>query len=223
MAREPSRAQFSKLAYQEEVPAFLQKLKARMSGQGVDEDEPAYGDDDDDKGDWEDSGDGRPAIPRRPGIPERPREGAWSSSRVGKEGEHGSGRDGDGKDDDDEGDDAPQIVVLKSGKHLTADDVENERRSAKGLPPLPKARSTDPSPQPTAPPVAKTNPLKDNKSMSFSSSNRKGSVSTGASAKKRKIIGTDDESPVTEGQESKPSKKPKKAKTALLSFQDDDG
>ncbi|KZT58092.1 hypothetical protein CALCODRAFT_482629 [Calocera cornea HHB12733] len=220
MAREPNRVQLSKLAYQDNVPSFLQKMKARMSGQAVDEDEPSYGDEDG-GGEWEESGDGRPAIPRRPGIPERPKEGEWGSNKTGKDRQRGPGPDG--RDEDDEGDDAPQIVVLKTGKHLSAEDVENERRAAKGLPPLLKAQPTDGEPISSAPPV-KAQPEKDNGSMSFSSS-KKASTGGGASSKKRKIIGADDddESQSVKAKESKPSKKQKKPQKGLLSFQDDDG
>ncbi|KZO96548.1 hypothetical protein CALVIDRAFT_563636 [Calocera viscosa TUFC12733] len=216
MSRQPNRVQLSKLAYEENVPAFLQRFKARISGQPVDEDEPSY-DEEDGGGEWEKSGDGRPDIPRRPGIPERPKEGEWGSNKIGKDGPGPSG-----KDDDDEGDDAPQIVVLKTGKHLSAEDVDNERRAAKGLPPLPNAQPSGPSGQSLAPPTT-TMPPKENNSMSFSSS-KKVATGVGASSKKRKIIGADDdESPPTKEMESKPSKKPKKMKKGLLSFQDDDG
>ena len=100
MSKEPTRYQLSsKLAYNSHTPAFLQKLQRRVAG-GADEDE-------DDE--YEYDGSGRPPIPRRPSIPERP------------EGDPGSA----GEDDVDE---APQVVVLKEGKHLTAYEAENERR-----------------------------------------------------------------------------------------------
>lgn len=63
--------------------------------------------DEDDEDEWD--GTGRPPIPRRPAIPERP------------DGDHGSA-------DEDDGDEAPQVVVLKEGKHLTGREAENEKR-----------------------------------------------------------------------------------------------
>ena len=41
---------------------------------------------------------------------------------------------------DEEGDEAPQIVVLKEGKHLTAEEAENEKR--KGMHSLSNLRLT---------------------------------------------------------------------------------
>ena len=52
---------------------------------------------------------GRPPIPRRPTPPSRP------------EGDPGS-------DQEDADDEKPQVVVLKEGKHLTAEEAGNERR-----------------------------------------------------------------------------------------------
>lgn len=63
----------------------------------------------DDEDEYEYDGSGRPPIPTRPAIPERP------------EGDPGSG-------EEDDGDEAPQIVVLKEGKHLSEREVENEKR-----------------------------------------------------------------------------------------------
>jgi hypothetical protein len=52
---------------------------------------------------------GRPPIPCQPPIPERPADDPGSE-----------GEDGD--------DEAPQVVALKEGKHLSAWEVENEKR-----------------------------------------------------------------------------------------------
>ena len=100
MSKEPTRHQISsKLAYNARTPAFLQKLQRRVEGR-ADEDE-------DEEYEWD--GSGRPPIPRRPSIPQRP------------EGDLGSA-------DEDDVDEAPQVVVLKEGKHLSAREVENEKR-----------------------------------------------------------------------------------------------
>lgn len=60
-----------------------------------------------------DDGSGRPPIPVRPASP-RHRDDDYTSTN------------------EDDADERPQVVVLKAGKHLTAEEVENERR--KGLP-----------------------------------------------------------------------------------------
>lgn len=68
---------------------------------------------DGDDGDWEqlDSSGGRPAIPRRP--------------------DESDGQANEKEDDDEEGDEAPTVVVLKEGKHLTEFDAINEKRRCK--------------------------------------------------------------------------------------------
>ena len=103
MPKEPTRAQLSsRLTYQAQVPAFLQRMQRGAGGGRRDDD---YDDDDE----FEYDGSGRPPIPRRPAIPERP-------------------DDEQGSADEDDGDEKPQVVVLKEGKHLTEREAENERR-----------------------------------------------------------------------------------------------
>ena len=102
--KELTRHQLSgRLQYESRTPAFLHKLKNKIQGGPVeDEDEPQYYDD----------GSGRPPIPLRPAIPDRPKDDRGSAS-------------------EDDADELPQVIVLKEGKHLTAREAENERR--KGL------------------------------------------------------------------------------------------
>jgi hypothetical protein len=101
-SKEPTRHQLSsRLQYNAQVPAFLRKLQNRTAGV-PDEDE-------EEDPEYEYDGSGRPPIPKRPAIPERPVDDPGSA------------------DEDDEGE-APQIVVLKEGKHLSEREVENERR-----------------------------------------------------------------------------------------------
>ena len=108
MPKEPTRHQLSsRLAYSQGTPAFIQRLKNQVAGVS----DSAGDNDEDDFDSWEGSS-GRPPIPRRPTPPSRP------------EGDPGSA-------DEDEDDEKPQVVVLKEGKHLTAEEVENEKR--KGL------------------------------------------------------------------------------------------
>lgn len=103
--KEPTKHQLSaRLSYSQRTPAFLRKLQSRVSG--------IPGDDSDENPEFEDDGSGRPPIPRRPPIPERPASDPGSA-------------------DEDRDDEAPQVVVLKEGKHLTAREVENEKRKGK--------------------------------------------------------------------------------------------
>jgi uncharacterized protein DUF4604 len=103
--KEPTKHQLSaRLSYSQHTPAFLRKLQSRVSGI------PDDGSDEDPE--FEDDGSGRPPIPRRPPIPERPAS------------DPGSG-------EEDRDDEAPQVVVLKEGKHLSAREVENEKRKGK--------------------------------------------------------------------------------------------
>ncbi|KAI6133482.1 hypothetical protein EDD17DRAFT_1552958 [Pisolithus thermaeus] len=192
--KELSRYQLSsRLQYQSRTPAFLQKLQNRVQGGEVDdEDEPQYYDD----------GSGRPPIPVRPDIPERPSSERGSAS----------------EDDDDE---RPQVVVLKEGKHLTATEVENERRKVRGLPLLPTSEETskqeDKEERTEDKPPAKT---KHAASLSFSSS--KGKSSSTASKAKRKIVTDDNESDGGGSQRKKvPRKKSKREGKSLLSFAED--
>jgi len=100
--KEPTKHQLSsRLTYSQHTPAFLRKLQSRVSG--------APNEDSDEDPEFEDDGSGRPPIPRRPPIPERP-------------------ADDPGSEDEDGDDEAPQVVVLKEGKHLSAREVENEKR-----------------------------------------------------------------------------------------------
>lgn len=106
MSKEPTRHQLSsKLSYQGRTPAFLQRLQNRVAGVP----------DEDEDDEYEYDGSGRPPIPKRPPIPERPED------EPGSEGE-------------DDGDEAPQIVVLKAGKHLSEREVENEKRMGEQVP-----------------------------------------------------------------------------------------
>jgi Domain of unknown function (DUF4604) len=100
--KEPTKHQLSsRLSYSQHTPAFLRKLQSRVSG--------LPDEDSDENPEFEDDGSGRPPIPRRPPIPERPASDP-------------------GSEDEDRDDEAPQVVVLKEGKHLSVQEVENERR-----------------------------------------------------------------------------------------------
>lgn len=110
MSKEPTRSQYSnKLSYQSHVPAFLQRLQNKVSGTANSEEDDEY----------EHDGSDRPPIPKRPPIPTRPDD------------EPGSADEGDKYDE------APQIVVLKEGKHLSEREVENEKRKGECPPCLP--------------------------------------------------------------------------------------
>ncbi|EGO24876.1 hypothetical protein SERLADRAFT_468799, partial [Serpula lacrymans var. lacrymans S7.9] len=80
--KEPTKHQLSsRLHYEQNTPAFLQKLQRRIAGDVDEDDEDEYYDD----------GSGRPPIPQRPTIPERPDDDPGSANG-------------------DEGDEKPQIV-----------------------------------------------------------------------------------------------------------------
>jgi Domain of unknown function (DUF4604) len=104
--KEPTKHQLSsRLTYSQHTPAFLRKLQSRVSGV------PGEDSDENEDLEFEDDGSGRPPIPRRPPIPERPADNP-----------------GSGDEEEDRDDEAPQVVVLKEGKHLSAWEVENEKR-----------------------------------------------------------------------------------------------
>ncbi|KAH9985119.1 hypothetical protein BJV77DRAFT_137327 [Russula vinacea] len=195
--KEPTKHQLSaRLAYSQNTPAFLRKLQSRVSG--------IPDEDSDENPEFEDDGSGRPPIPRRPPIPERPSS------------DPGSG-------DEDRDDEAPQVVVLKEGKHLSAREVENEKRKAKGLPPLP-----DPSASASGDAKeskAKKPDAKEKISLSFSSSASSGSPSKSRPMMaKRKAVGSGRGEDGGEGSGGDPASKVKKVKKKPrvgLSFADD--
>ncbi|EJD06641.1 uncharacterized protein FOMMEDRAFT_165381 [Fomitiporia mediterranea MF3/22] len=203
--KEPSRYQLSsRLTFNQDTPAFLQRLKNKVAGVSNDEDE--------DFDEWQ-AASGRPPIPRRPTPPERP-------------------ADEPGSADEEDDDEKPQVVVLREGKHLTAREAENERRKAQGLAPLPDG-STDRKDEDELEKTSGTSADKQKQcgkesnaksSLSFSST---GASNAKSYAKKRKVIG-DGPDDVLEKQKThkkvKQGSKAKKTKSgALLSFGDDDG
>jgi Domain of unknown function (DUF4604) len=217
--KEPTKHQLSaRLAYSQNTPTFLRKLQSRVSG--------IPDEDSDESPEFEDDGSGRPPIPRRPPIPERP------SSDPGSE-------------DEDRDDEAPQVVVLKEGKHLSAREVENEKRKGKlrdistfffHPPPFPlpfshiqQAKGLPPLPDPSASASgdvkeskAKKQDVKEKINLSFSSSG----VSSGSSSKtrlmtaKRKAVGSGRGEDGGGGPASKVKKVKKKPRVGL-SFADD--
>ena len=117
-SKEPTRHQLSsRLHYNAQVPAFLQKLQNRVAGvPDNDYEDDEYDEYGRDEYEHVNDGSGRPPIPRRPPIPERPADNP------------GSADEDEGDDDEDRDGEKPQIVVLKEGKHLSEREVENERR-----------------------------------------------------------------------------------------------
>lgn len=100
---EPTRAQYSHgLEYVAQKPAFLQNF-GRPAPSSSDRD-------------------GREGRGGREPLPERPDEGEWAKGS-------------DDEEEEDEwdvrfggGEDGPQVVVLKEGRHLSAAEVERERK-----------------------------------------------------------------------------------------------
>ncbi|KAA1467132.1 hypothetical protein DENSPDRAFT_862843 [Dentipellis sp. KUC8613] len=195
--KEPNRYQLSsRLAYNQNTPAFLQKLKNRIAGISDDEDE--NGDDE-----YEYVGGGRPPIPKRPAIPERP-------------------ADDPGSADEDADDERPQIVVLREGKHLSQREVENEKRKAKGLPPLPEPQELPSKPESSSTSTPAQKPAKEEKKEQYGLSFSSGSGAKKSSGK-RKAVGQpdDDEQDGPSDKKKSSKKKGKKAPKTLLSFSDD--
>ena len=69
--------------------------------------------------------------PGREPLPERPTDGKWAKGSDDEGGAAESEDDEWGEVFGGGGDDGPQVVVLKEGRHLTAEDVKRERRSGK--------------------------------------------------------------------------------------------
>lgn len=147
-------------------------------------------------------GDGRPPIPTRPDA----------------EGER------EGYESEESGDEKPQVVVLREGKHLSEIDAENEKRKARGLPPLPDKNTLEEDPVASSNTASKdqSKTQKDDKPMgglAFSSSR-----SAKPGAKKRKAGEASEGSlsaaaTVPEAKKLK-TKKAKKETKGLLSFGD---
>ncbi|EIW57735.1 uncharacterized protein TRAVEDRAFT_48769 [Trametes versicolor FP-101664 SS1] len=196
MSKEPTRQQLSsKLAYQANTPAFLVRLQKQFGGGGGRHDE-----DEDDE--FEYDGSGRPPIPRRPAIPERPDDEAGSA-------------------DEEEDEERPQVIVLREGKHLTEREVENEKRKAKGLQPLPEPSAAGSKPEGDvskegATPASSKQPSA-SQGLSFSS----GAGVKGKSSKRKAVGDGRDDAAKPQGSTKPTKKKAKKQDKKLLSFEDD--
>lgn len=97
---EPTKAQYSHgLEYVAQKPAFLQNFGRPAASSSS-------------------PGEGRGG--REP-LPERPDEGEWARGSDDEEEDEWDARFGGGED-------GPQVVVLKEGRHLSAAEVERERK-----------------------------------------------------------------------------------------------
>lgn len=135
----PSKGQFSRgLQYQEtHVPKFLQQLRQQVNG-GASGHRRTDDDDEDSPNVVSRRSASPPSRGGREAIPERPREGKWAvGSDDEEDGKKRRTRNGAEEEEDEwtqrygGGDDAPQIVVLNEGKHLSAEEV---RRAKTGEP-----------------------------------------------------------------------------------------
>jgi hypothetical protein len=112
---DPTPKQFSsRLAYNAQTPSFLRKLQNRVAGHPEEDEE-----EDREDREWEQLDPNRPAIPVRPSGDS---EDKWRNKDDMEE----KAKDGDEEDDFE--DERPVVVVLKEGKHLTVEQVENEKR-----------------------------------------------------------------------------------------------
>jgi len=202
MSKEPTRHQLSsRLAYSQTTPSFIKKLQNQVAGIQDDEEDEEDGNVYNEN--W-DSSSGRPPVPRRPSPPQRP-------------------DDDPGSADEDQDDEKPQVIVLKEGKHLSSLEVENEKRRARGLPPL-KDVEEDRADSKGTVSAAPSNAPKETKvnALSFSSTKPTGS-SAPSGSRKRKIVGDALEDAASSGHFTKADKKNKKKlkkSGALLSFDD---
>jgi hypothetical protein len=129
MPRDQSRNQINNgLTYQKQVPKFLQNFgQPAPSRSPPPEHHPNY------RGQ---QGAGRGGREGRDPLPERPKEGQWAGGSDDEEAQSRRGRRRPENDSDDEwgevfgggGEEGPQVVVLKEGRHLTAEEVKRERR-----------------------------------------------------------------------------------------------
>ncbi|ORX40803.1 hypothetical protein BD324DRAFT_647711 [Kockovaella imperatae] len=148
--------------------------------------------------------------PGREPLPERPRDGKWAK------GSDDEKDDTNNPDSDDEwgeiygggGEDGPQVVVLKEGRHLSADEVKRERRRAAGKP------SKSPSPEAAALPAPNEKETAKPKTQI---------IKTASTSSKRKLVGKEESKPdALTAAVAKPKKK-KKMDKGLLSFDEADG
>jgi Domain of unknown function (DUF4604) len=133
--KELSKHQLShRLQFQSHTPNFLRAFQAKVSGFRTggpgddDEDGPQYANGDEFGAEGGEDEFGR-AVHNEPAVDEFGREIRRETSTEPKGGSTVKGGImGRGGDEDDE-DEMPQVVVLKEGKHLSAREVENERRA----------------------------------------------------------------------------------------------
>jgi hypothetical protein len=194
--KDPTRAQLSsRLQYQANVPAFLRRYQNQIAGRA---NTPS-----DDEEEWVEG-----AVDEFGREIRRPSPKLKSAPALLDAPEQDDRQSDDGELDDE----APQVVVIREGKHLTGEEAENERRKKKGLPLLEKSDSK-PLEQ-----TKNTNPSKSKSTISQSKPSLSFSSSAAPSARnKRKVGALDEASPSKNG---KSTKKPKKEKKGLLSFGD---
>ncbi|BEI80937.1 hypothetical protein CcaverHIS002_0200970 [Cutaneotrichosporon cavernicola] len=140
---------------------------------------------------------GKPPPSEREPIPTRPDEGEWAEDSDEDEWDKKFGG----------GEDGPQVVVLKEGRHLSADEVAKERRRAKG------ERTASPDPE-TSAVLAKLS------AVAKEPITKQGPIHKA----KRKLVGeaVEHEEKAEEAGEKKKKKK-KKANKQMLSFDEAEG
>ncbi|CAK9782905.1 hypothetical protein CC85DRAFT_305630 [Cutaneotrichosporon oleaginosum] len=146
---------------------------------------------------------GQPPPSEREPIPTRPDEGEWAEDSDEDDWDKKFGGDEDG----------PQVVVLKEGRHLSADEVARERRRAKGeRTPSPEA---EPSVKPSSASIGKE-PAKES-----TTTVKPGPIQHKA---KRKLVGeAAEQDDKTDKTTDKAKKKKKKANKQMLSFDEAEG
>jgi len=127
----------SRLQYQSRTPNFLRAFEARVSGfrggsaeADSDEDGPQYVNSDDVRPEHAGGHGGKDEFGRDvPSVDEFGREIRRESPPEDPiRGERGKEKAGERAESSEDEEEMPQVVVLKEGKHLSAREVENERR-----------------------------------------------------------------------------------------------
>ncbi|KAG8815986.1 hypothetical protein FRC17_000506 [Serendipita sp. 399] len=234
-----------RIQFESHTPNFLKAFQAKVSGfrqnHDEDEDDPRVVSGDEDGGyGGEDGGDGVKldefGREIRMGSEEREmRERKRERMGRGKAGDEGNSK-GRGNGDEEEGEEAPVIVVLNERKHLSAREVENERRRARGLSPLPDEGPGDESATSGSTAKQKAGTTESSSATTSSNNPKKSNVQLGGrqvsgigSKRKAVSIRNDDGEEVNvereEGGRKRAKKdgkkKEKKAVKGLLSFGDD--
>ncbi|EIW66258.1 hypothetical protein TREMEDRAFT_70186 [Tremella mesenterica DSM 1558] len=185
MPKDPTRQQYSSgLTYVAQKPSFLQNFgkvptsPPHQNGQSSNNREP---------------------------LPSRPREGRWAKGSDNEE--EDPGEEDEWEESYGGGEDGPQVVVLKQGRHLNADELKRERQRASG-------KNEDSPPQET---------MIKSQTEEHPQTRIQKARATVSTSSKRKLVGGEihgEGEKDKDGDTVKGKRKKKKADKGLLSFDD---